>query len=342
MPAIPDAYALALLAAALLLFLISTRQGGLWMRALIWLAGVAALGAAAWAVLLDPNHYGLIQATREAAARGEDSALAQALRGNLHVVAPAIVPMFDLFWILGAVVAVFSLIAFTPGEALEHAVRPFTAGVLGAIAGGLLALSIIAIGFGGAQKRGVYLAPGEDVEVIDGDTLRMGAITLRLYGIDAPERDQSCLLPDGAVEQCGAVAHRAITEMLKDSIVVCGPPPSREEILPDETFGRPIVVCSVRREGVRDADVGEYLTAHGWAGPYINRRGQVRTSYGEQLADAERRRWGVWRTCSLQPNEWRSAASQLAFEQQRPLPQTAALGDCSWHPSFSARSLQTP
>jgi endonuclease YncB( thermonuclease family) len=51
--------------------------------------------------------------------------------------------------------------------------------------------------------------------VVDGDTLHVGTITVRLHGIDAPEADQVCNTPAGGTWSCGGrsdagppVAHR--------------------------------------------------------------------------------------------------------------------------------------
>src|ERR1700730_7865910 len=42
-----------------------------------------------------------------------------------------------------------------------------------------------------------------NVDVIDGDTLKVNGKTFRLDGIDAPEKDQVCLDEKGAAWACG-------------------------------------------------------------------------------------------------------------------------------------------
>lgn len=42
------------------------------------------------------------------------------------------------------------------------------------------------------------------IDVVDGDTLRVGGATVRLHGIDAPEQDQTCTDASGTTWACGA------------------------------------------------------------------------------------------------------------------------------------------
>ena len=51
-------------------------------------------------------------------------------------------------------------------------------------------------------------------KVVDGDTLRVDDGRVRLFGIDAPESDQSCERPDGSVWQCGRAATQALETMI--------------------------------------------------------------------------------------------------------------------------------
>ena len=48
------------------------------------------------------------------------------------------------------------------------------------------------------------------VQVTDGDTLRIGDSRIRLHGIDAPERAQSCDGADGQSYRCGEEATAAL------------------------------------------------------------------------------------------------------------------------------------
>lgn len=56
-----------------------------------------------------------------------------------------------------------------------------------------------------------------------GDTLRIGQQTVRLEGIEAPERDQTCARSDNRVWRCGEAAHTALTRLVAGRQVRCEP-----------------------------------------------------------------------------------------------------------------------
>jgi endonuclease YncB( thermonuclease family) len=58
-------------------------------------------------------------------------------------------------------------------------------------------------------------------EVIDGDTLRVGAETIRLEGIDAPEIGQSCRDAAGKAWACGRAARDRLAALIKGRAVAC-------------------------------------------------------------------------------------------------------------------------
>jgi endonuclease YncB( thermonuclease family) len=55
--------------------------------------------------------------------------------------------------------------------------------------------------------------------VIDGDTIEMAGRRIRLFGIDAPERDQSCRREEIAY-LCGLAAADALREWLDGAAVI--------------------------------------------------------------------------------------------------------------------------
>ena len=60
----------------------------------------------------------------------------------------------------------------------------------------------------GASALGVAVPqPGAAIvgaaRVVDGDTVRIGSVRIRIQGIDAPEMGDSCRRPDGSVWDCG-------------------------------------------------------------------------------------------------------------------------------------------
>lgn len=57
--------------------------------------------------------------------------------------------------------------------------------------------------------------------VIDGDTLRIGSVRIRIQGIDAPETDDRCQRPDGRGWDCGVWATRLARDAFEGRSLVC-------------------------------------------------------------------------------------------------------------------------
>src|SRR5262249_24751865 len=57
--------------------------------------------------------------------------------------------------------------------------------------------------------------------VIDGDTIEVHGIRIRLHGIDAPESRQECRRPDGTAWRCGQQAALALSDHIGRSPVSC-------------------------------------------------------------------------------------------------------------------------
>lgn len=285
-----------LLVISLLFFLFSTRRMKLPLRASVWLVGAAVLGFATWIALSRPGHTGFVAIASDFFAHignPEESLLLQSLGGNWSTMGIVIGPMFDAFLMLAILVALFALLAFTPGEGIKRIERPVNIGLVGAIFGGLLALAIASVGFGGVLKRKVYLNTVSAADVIDGDTIRMGDASLRLWGIDAPERDQICRAVDGEPFECGKSAGEHLAGLVVGKLIWCGPPVDEQgrrlppaELPPlVETFGRPIVTCRLR-DGGMETDIAQVMARDGFAHPYEDAYG-IKSTY---QADVERAR----------------------------------------------------
>lgn len=89
--------------------------------------------------------------------------------------------------------------------------------------------------------------------VIDGDTLEIGPVRIRLHGIDAPEADQSCPRSQGGTWPCGRAAADRLAGLLARGRVACEP-------LERDRYGRIIARCTV--SGVDPAAI---LVAEGLA-----------------------------------------------------------------------------
>ena len=108
-----------------------------------------------------------------------------------------------------------------------------------------------------APSGGAGVAAGISgpAEVTDGDTLVIGAINIRLHGIDAPETDQRCGLEGGGDWACGAAAADAAGRAGGGRDVRCTP---RDR----DGYGRLVATCAV--SGV---DLGARWSPRAWPGP---------------------------------------------------------------------------
>lgn len=307
--------AFVLLIAALVLFVVSTRQWKLWLRGAVWGVGLLLLIIASVMVASD-NHGGLFRAFMDFAANigsPGDSVLAKSFARNGPQITRFVLPLLDLFLIIGAIIGILALIAFTPGEALEKILRPVGVGLIGAIFGGVMALVIVGTGFGDVAQQQVYSTYVGNTNVEDGDTLWMGEVLVRLTGIDAPENDQICR--DGAQQlQCGAEAKRHLQGLVNGALVTCivEEGADRRSRRSNDIYGRPLVRCDASRGGV-SFDVGEQMASDGFAVAY----GEGRTAYTHEARMASEQRRGIMHACSLKPEIWRTNARAMEAFRDR-------------------------
>lgn len=130
--------------------------------------------------------------------------------------------------------------------------------------------------------------------VVDGDTLTIGDVVVRLHGIDAPERSQTCE-GAGRIWACGSWARGELVRLTGEGTVVC-------ELFETDRYGRAVGAC--RGSG---GDLGAALVAGGAAVAY--RRYSL--AYVTQEAAARQAGRGVWRARGdgLQsPADWRAAS----------------------------------
>ncbi|MBD3662685.1 thermonuclease family protein [Sulfitobacter sp. TSTF-M16] len=94
------------------------------------------------------------------------------------------------------------------------------------------------------------------VRVIDGDTIDVGDTRIRLHGIDAPEREQTCTTKTGQAWGCGDWATRQVRDHFEGL-------PARCEALDTDRYGRTVARCTVAGH-----DMGRVLVQAGFALAY--------------------------------------------------------------------------
>lgn len=128
---------------------------------------------------------------------------------------------------------------------------------------------------------------GEVERVVDGDTFDLAGHRIRLAGIDAPERDQTCTTAAGELWRCGDVARARLRELVRAATVQCQPRTY-------DRYGRVVAQCEVRD---RATELGRQLVREGLA--------LATEGYLLEQADASLRHIGLWQGRFERPSDWR-------------------------------------
>lgn len=128
------------------------------------------------------------------------------------------------------------------------------------------------------------------VRVVDGDTIKFGTVTVRLAGIDAPEKGQQCSTAQGKPWDCGAGSTKHLLSLIKGNPVTCHGDSF-------DRYKRHIAVCYVL--GV---DLNTAMVRGGWALDY---RQFSHGKYAESESDARNAKRGMWAGGFMKPWDWR-------------------------------------
>jgi endonuclease YncB( thermonuclease family) len=150
------------------------------------------------------------------------------------------------------------------------------------------------------------------VRVVDGDTIVVGAETVRLWGVDAPEGRQTCRDRKGAAYACGDVARDRLRQLIKGVPVTCQ---QRDR----DGYDRLVGLC---RAGGHD--LGEAMVRSGWAVEY---RQFSSGSYARAESEARAARRGLWAGRFQAPSEWRAEQRALKAAPPRPPGQCTIKGN---------------
>ncbi len=122
--------------------------------------------------------------------------------------------------------------------------------------------------------------------ITDGDTIKQGGVTYRLWGIDAPETKQDCL--DGW--PAGRLATTRLQALIQGKTVVC-------EAKDADRYGRTVAICRASGE-----DLGAIMVREGMAWAFV----RYSRDYVDQEARAKADRLGVHAHDCVTAWEWRA------------------------------------
>ena len=163
----------------------------------------------------------------------------------------------------------------------------------------------------------VTAAPAADLisgvpYIVDGDTLSIGNLKIRLQGIDAPETDQICLDQNAATWTCGVVVRDRLAERVGKHSIDCTPRGT-------DRYGRTLAVCSLAGE-----DLNAWMVRRGLALAFI-RYSRAYTAEEEQARDAKR---GLWSGAFIAPWDWRHRNCKTVILGAVTVPMTAQAQPC--------------
>lgn len=126
------------------------------------------------------------------------------------------------------------------------------------------------------------------VQVSDGDSLRIGATRVRLFGIDAPELRQRCE-SSGRSWACGAWSKNMLQQIVSKGVLSC-------EMVEKDRYGRSVARCRVGRE-----DVAALMVRAGAATAFT----RYSKDYLPQERAAKAEALGLWSGAMTTPAEYR-------------------------------------
>lgn len=133
--------------------------------------------------------------------------------------------------------------------------------------------------------------------IVDGDTIEIAGIPIRLHGIDAPEQLQNCT-GDGHQITCGKLATKALARMIGTATVTC-------VLLGQDKYDRLLGECSADGQSLNARMVRD-----GWALAFV----KYSDRYIAQEKEARAERDGIWQWQFAKPWEWRAGILEEAAD----------------------------
>ncbi len=120
--------------------------------------------------------------------------------------------------------------------------------------------------------------------IIDGDTIHIRNSKIRLYGIDAPEINQTCTM-NKIIWECGFKSSQALEDIISEKEVRC-------EIMDIDRYKRFVAKCFVKK-----INLNQYMVQNGWAVAY--RYYSADFIKNEEIA--KKNKAGIWQGEFLEP-----------------------------------------
>jgi endonuclease YncB( thermonuclease family) len=131
----------------------------------------------------------------------------------------------------------------------------------------------------------------KDVRVIDGDSLALGELRIRMQGIDAPELKQECKNNESQqLYKCGQVSKSYLTSLIAGQDVKC----SNQGL---DRYKRQLAYCYVG-----EVNLNQEMVRSGNALAYI----KYDESFIKEEQEAKSNKAGIWSSKFKIPEKWRA------------------------------------
>jgi endonuclease YncB( thermonuclease family) len=136
----------------------------------------------------------------------------------------------------------------------------------------------------------ISFADEKNIQVIDGDTIHIGKLKYRFFGIDAPETKQICE-KDNIKIKCGVIAKNVLKNKIGDKIPEC--------IVKDkDRYQRLVAECFIGKESL-----SRFMVREGYAVAYT----QYSKDFIEDEKYAKENKLGIWSMSFQIPSEYRKS-----------------------------------
>ncbi len=136
----------------------------------------------------------------------------------------------------------------------------------------------------------ILIASEKKIQVIDGDTIHIGKLKYRFFGIDAPEIKQICE-KDNTKIQCGVIAKSALKNKIADKIPEC-------VVKDKDRYQRLVAECFIGKESL-----SRFMVREGYAVAYT----QYSKDFIEDEKYAKENKLGIWSMNFQVPSEYRKS-----------------------------------
>ena len=136
----------------------------------------------------------------------------------------------------------------------------------------------------------ISYANEKKIQVIDGDTIYIGKLKYRLFGIDAPEIKQICE-KDNIKIKCGVIAKNVLKNKIAEKIPEC-------VVKDKDRYQRLVAECFLGKESL-----SKFMVREGYAVAYT----QYSKDFIEDEKYAKENKLGIWSMNFQIPSEYRKS-----------------------------------